>query len=245
MAVSVVIDENSNNSPALQQWQSSWFLLFIVIIGLVLMMLILVWLYHTMQNPRLYLIKTDPTGRPSVTWTAVVRYLLVTAVMIVIWYFVILMILSVATGSRTPQAIGVLAAAVIGAARVLAHMSPEGSHELGKTIPLAVLSVIIIGGGGPSPQGWGHTVLELIDNGSTLDSYYLMLLLLDVVVTIIWFFVVRWRWDRAHSVAQAAARPRPAGPLRRAVRKARDFGKPAPTLTYRVTARAGGDAKEA
>jgi len=243
MAVDIVITENSNNAPPLQQWQAGWFLLLVAIAGLVLMMLLLVWLYHTMQNPRLYLVKTDPAGRPGVTWKAAVRYLLVTAVMIVIWYFIILMILSVATGSRTPQAIGVLAAAVIGAARVLAHMSPEGSHELGKTIPLAVLSVIIIGGGGPSPEGWGHTVLELIDNGSTLDTYYLLLVILDVVVTIIWFLMVRRRWDKAHSVTRVAARPRPLGPFGRAMRKSLDFGKPTPATTYRVTAKAGGDGK--
>lgn len=233
LAVEILVEEQDDGFPA---WSTGWEQLLGAVIALVLTMFVLMWLYRSMQTPRLFLIREPPTGRPGVTWESVLRYVVLTPILIFIWYAVILFILTVATNSRTAEAIAVLAAAVVGAARVLSHVSPEGSHELGKTVPLAVLSVIILGGGGPSAQGWGSTVQELVSNGNRLDTYYFALVALDVVVTTIWYLAIRWRWEGQQADSQRTRWRLSFAPTRKRIRQALDFGKPAAGQLFRIAA---------
>lgn len=237
LAVEILVEDQNGNFPP---WSTGWQQLLGAVVALVLTMFVLLWLYHSMQTPRLFLTRKPPAGRPGVTWESVLRYVVLTPILIFIWYAVLLFILTVATNSRTAEAIAVLAAAVVGAARVLSHVSPEGSHELGKTVPLAVLSVIILGGGGPSVQGWGSTVQELVSNGNRLDTYYFALVALDVVVTAIWFMAIRWHWEGQQADSQRTRWRLSLAPTRRRIRQALDFGKPAAGHLYRIAA-AGAD----
>ena len=57
------------------------------------------------------------------------------------------LLLSAAADERTPSEVLVAGTAVIGGARLLAHLKEEIAHELAKTVPIAILGFIIIGGG--------------------------------------------------------------------------------------------------
>lgn len=195
------------------------------VLALVVATALLLWVYRSMQHPRLYLVSDPANGQPGTTWQALVRYLVLTPIMVGFWFTVILMILTIAAGSRSGGALALAAAAVVGAARVLAHISPEGSHELGKTIPLAVLSLILIGGSNPSLEHWSDVLNEIGANSGALDTYYWTLLALDVLVTGLWFVRQRSRWA-GHQPGSSRARWRlDLRPVTKALRSVRDFGK--------------------
>ena len=81
------------------------------------------------------------------TWSGVLRYLLTTPLMVAFWMFVLLALLTAAARDRSGEQIVVATSAVIGGARLLAHVHEEIAHELAKAVPIAILGFILIGGG--------------------------------------------------------------------------------------------------
>lgn len=213
-------------APAdVQRWSASWADVVAGSIVLAIGMGVIMWVYHSMQKPRLYLRYREADLRPIVTWQALVRYLVTTAISLVIWLFVILLILTVAANNRTAEEIAIAAAVVIGASRLLAHISPEGSHELGKTIPLAVLSIILLGSS-LDGQSWAGLVEDLDANTGIIDSYYWALLIFDIILTTWWTLRQFAKWD-TNQVGTWRHRVR--SRYRRAIKPfqwIRDFGKP-------------------
>ncbi len=193
-------------------------------IGLAVITAMIVWVYRSMQHPRLYLSPNAETGEPQASWQSLVRYLVLLPIVLAVWLFVIILIMTVAANDRTAEQIALAAAAVVGAARVLAHTSPEGSHELGKTIPLAVLSIIILGGT-PDGNSWADIINDIDKNGDALDGAYVTLLILDVVLTGLWYWRVRaqWREERPTSVITRLVTWMKPGLA--VFRNVRDFGK--------------------
>jgi len=63
------------------------------------------------------------------------------------WNFVRFTVLIIAANELTGDRIIVVAAAIVLAARVFAHLSPERSHELAKTVPLTLVTLVLISGG--------------------------------------------------------------------------------------------------
>lgn len=224
LAVIIDFDAASSEPGTFDQWSADWAVVVFSVLGLVLAMLILMWVYTSMQHPRLYL-TADADGRPGTTVKSAVRYLVLTPIMVGVWYFVIALILSVATTSRTPEQIAVLSAAVIGAARVLAHITADGSHELGKTLPLAVLSIILIGGSQPTPDEWMNTMIDLANNVDQIDTYYYILVALDFVMTALWFAEKRWHWLGLQKGSNRSKIRAAALPFTNFLRNIRDFGK--------------------
>lgn len=155
---------------------------------------VILWVYVSMQKPRLFLAYRESDQRPVVTWQALVRYLVTTTIALVVWLFALLMILTIAAEGRTAEEIAIAAAAVVGAARLLAHVSPEGSHELGKTIPLAVLTIILLGGS-PDINSWAQLVADIDANLDVIDGYYWALLLFDFILTALWLAHQYAKWD--------------------------------------------------
>jgi hypothetical protein len=144
--------------------------------------------------------------------------------MMLIWMGSLILILSIAADGRTAEDIALAVAAVIGAVRVLAHLTPEGAHELGKTVPLAVLSIILLGVS-TDPTTWDERWTALEASSDALDTQYLTLLVLDVVVTALWYWRVMatWKEERPTSIwAHFKARVRP---IANGLRAVRDFGK--------------------
>lgn len=158
----------------------------------------LLWLvYRTMQHPRLPVNRHDDRP-PSANLAGVVRYLVTTPIMILFWLTVFLFLLSTAAEDRNAAEVIVAATAVIGGARLLAHTKEEIAHELAKTVPIAILGFIVIGGGFAGVEKMASTFDDVFGTFGTLfDSYYVGLILFDFVLTAIWFLAIRWSWLRA------------------------------------------------
>lgn len=180
----------------------------------------LLWMaYRTMQHPRL------PVGGsadepPRVTTAGVLRYLLTIPFMVAFWMSVLLFLLAAAARDRSGEQIVVATTAVIGGARLLAHVHDEIAHELAKAIPIAILGYILIGGGFSGWDGFLRTFDEVPTE--LVDAYLLGLLLFDVVVTALWFGWLRLSWRRTRR--RVAAGGTSAGWLARTWRRLRDIG---------------------
>ncbi len=254
----LVGETDSNFEPLPEwtdQWTAGWAELFLGVVSLSILLGILMWVYHSMQRPRLFLgskplavavggpdesglaIEGPGTvwrteGEPTLSWEAAVRYLFTTAIALVFWYAAILVILTVATQDRSAESIALGAAVVIGTTRFLAHLNPEAAHEISKTIPLVIVSIILIGGGG-GEENFATTTLELFENFDAVDTYYWLLLVVDILITTLWALRVRSRW-RAHQLGSRRLEIwRSLAPLVESVRSIRNFGKPKNPYNWR------------
>lgn len=168
--------------------------------------------YRTMDHPRLPVIR-EPGLSPRVTWPGVARYAILTPLLVMFWVIVLLMLIIAVAQQRSPEQILAAACAVIAGARLLAHINREIAHELAKTVPIVILSVVIIGG-----QLAGLEKFEQTFNAipwEQADSYVVGLIVWDYLLTFLWFWLQRHQWQR---------RDRPAGPLKRARARWRRIG---------------------
>ncbi len=219
--------EVSEFEQSVTEWTSGWAQLLTGIIALSLLMALLIWVYHSMQRPRLYLgVSTGPQlGEPHASSESIIRYAVTTPVALLVWLIALITILTIATSERTGEEIALAAAVVIGATRLLAHLSPVAAHEISKTIPLVVVTIILIGGAGGA-ENFVRNVEEIVANADSVDAYYFLLLAFDVLVTTLWALRVRSRW-RANLPDSRRREMRTAlAPLRDSIRSIRQFGRP-------------------
>lgn len=164
-------------------------------LGMALIAFLLWLVYRTLQQPRLPVNRSTDRA-PSANWAGVLRYLVTTPFMVLFWLFVFLFLLSTASDSRNGEEIIIASTAVIGGARLLAHVKEELAHELAKTVPIAILGFIIIGTGFTDLTRTDGLVAEIEGQLPLLDTYWLGLVVFDIVITAAWFVVIRWRWLR-------------------------------------------------
>jgi len=180
----------------------------------------LLWVsYRTMQHPRLPVIHR--TGRPPlVTATGALRYLITTPLLVTFWMAVLITLLSAAAKDRSGVQVVVATCAVIGGARLLAHLKQEIAHELAKAVPITILSFIIIGGGlagvDPFIRSFEQVPPDLV------DSYWLGLILWDFFLTAVWLLGLHLAWRRQQQ-RERAGRP-VESPVARVVRRLRSIG---------------------
>lgn len=207
-----------------EKWTASWSPVIWSAVGLALMTVLILWVYRSMQKPRLYLTEAVPGGQPFATWQSFLRYIILIPIMLAIWMGALMLILTIAAEGRTAEEIALASAAVIGAVRILAHITPEGSHELGKTVPLAVLSIILLGASA-DPSSWDQRLNDLDRNADVLDYQYVTLLVLDVVVTALWYWRMRAKWREERPTSWYERLVRWLQPGLDVLRAVRDFGK--------------------
>jgi hypothetical protein len=177
---------------ALFSAESSWDV-FPLAIGMAILATLLWMAYKTLQRPRLPVIHREQAP-PVVTASGVVRYLVTTPILVTFWLYLLMFLLAAAARDRSGEQIVVAATAVIGGARLLAHIHEETAHELAKAVPIAILGFVLIGGGF---TGWAGFEAAFEDIPPDLvDTYWLGLIVLDVVLTVTWFGWLRFRWRR-------------------------------------------------
>jgi len=227
------------------EWTTGWAELLAGVVSLCILMGILMWVYHSMQKPRLHLGTAQaalpgdtetppksPVGEPTVSWEAAVRYLATTAVAMMVWYLALLVILTFATSDRSGEQIALGAAVVIGAARLLAHINPEASHEIARTIPLVIVSIILIGGSAAG-ESIVTVLTEIEANSATVDNYYVLLLITDILITTVWALLVRSRWRARQPGSRRREIRKSLAPLRESLRSIRSFGRPETPYDWR------------
>ena len=181
-------------------------------IGLAVMATVLWVVYRTMDHARLPLVRSDDHA-PRVTWAGGARYALLTPVLVSFWLSVLLLLITAVARERNPDEILAAACAVIAGARLLAHIRAEISHELAKTIPIVILSVILIGGQLVGVAGFEQTFNAI--SWDRVDAYWFGLIVWDFLVTSLWFVYQRRSWY---------GRRRSAGRLSRAITRWRRIG---------------------
>ncbi len=182
--------------------QNSWSLpaadLILIIIATAVAVLILRAIYRGMQRPRLNLTMHEDAP-PTVSANAIARYAVTPLVLIPLWFMAILSILVLAAGRsygvRPGNELVIATGAVVGGSRLLAYVNREGAHELAKSVPLTLLSLIIISGQVVTAEGAAKLFVQLVLNIDSLLAYMILLGLLDIALTTGWFLWVRWRWN--------------------------------------------------
>lgn len=192
-------------------------------IGMAFVAALLWMVYRTMQHPRLPINRCE--GKPpNATWGGVLRYAITTPIMVSFWFFVLTLLIGSAARDRTANDVVLTATAVIAGARLLAHVKIEISHELAKTVPIAILGFIVIGGGF-ADIAVQERLLDTL-NEDLLDSYWSGLVAWDVALTTVWFLVTRLSWRRDD---RRETRGKPAkGPFGRTLTRFREIGYESP-----------------
>lgn len=173
--------------------------LFLFILALAATVLLLRAIYRGMQRPRLTLTYHEDRP-PTASRGAVLRYLATPVFLVPMWFMTVLGVLVLAAnrtnGFRPADELVVAAAVVIGGSRLLAHVNLEGAHELAKSVPLTLVSLILISGQLITLNGFVVVVFLLLINVDSLSYFVLLLALFDVMFTAAWLIMRRVQWDR-------------------------------------------------
>lgn len=144
-----------------------------------------VLLYRGMQRPRLKLTHTTEGWRA--TRRDVLLYLASILPLIVIWWTVLAVILLLSSSEMTPLRMVTVCGGVIIAVRIMAHVWEEPAHELSKTIPLTLLTLIMISGTLRDPA----TFPDLWDEMFNVDvpwHSFVLLVAVDLLITAGWYW---------------------------------------------------------
>lgn len=193
---------NPNDIPV---WGLQGWYLFSFVVAVAVTVLLLRAIYRGMQRPRLQL-EFHADRPPSATRRDVLRYLATPFIWIPLWFTVVLSVLLLAANRgetiRPANELVIAAAVVVGGSRLLAYINLEGAHELAKSVPLTLLSLILISGQTISLEAAFVALFVLAVNIDSLSYYIFLLALWDVLFTFGWWILVRARWRRSRRVNQ-------------------------------------------
>lgn len=170
------------------------------VVGLIVVaMYVAVLVYRSIQRPRVVLTEESPG-----VWRArrrdVIQYLISIPFLLMLWSGALVAILVVSTNNLTGPEIQIVASAVVIAARLFAHISPERSHELSKTVPLTLVTLVLISGSVRELSSMEALFGELERTDLTWGATSVVLVA-ELSFTALWYWVgVRWLWPRGRNV---------------------------------------------
>lgn len=151
-------------------------------------------IWRAMERPRLRLIETadGPRAMPR----DVIAYALTIPFLIIGWIFFFAIILMLADNKLDAYLIIILPMAIVMATRLLAHIRRPIAHELGKAVPLTLLTLIILSGG-VRDEGRLLDILEDLDRLDITGPLTVFVLAFDYVITGAWYWLwIRWGHPR-------------------------------------------------
>ncbi len=179
---------------------------------LVVAMVAIVLAYRAMQRPRLVLHESAPgqfRARRRDFW----QYVVSIPLLMTLWMGALELILLFTNNALTATEIGVVAVAIVVAVRLFAHVSHEHAHELAKSVPLTIVTLLIV-----TSNGWrtgadfDRTVEEWLRT-STTGPTDLVLVGSEFLIAVLWYWVgVRWWYVRGHDVPGLPRRTHEADP---------------------------------
>lgn len=152
-------------------------------------------IYRAMMVPRLRLTDT-PQGQRAAP-RDIVQYAISIPILILLWITFFTLILGIADNRLDALSLAVIPASIVMATRLLAHVNSHIAHELGKAVPLTLITLILIAGGVRDE----NALEELLEELSSIDISWPALILVftfDFVITTVWYWgYVRW-WRPRH-----------------------------------------------
>lgn len=152
-------------------------------------------IYRAMMRPRLRLTDT-PQGQRAAP-RDIVQYAISIPILIMLWITFFTLILGIADNRLDALSLAVIPASIVMATRLLAHVNSHIAHELGKAVPLTLITLILIAGGVRDE----NALEELLEELASIDISWPALILVftfDFVITTVWYWVyVRW-WRPRH-----------------------------------------------
>ncbi len=165
------------------------------VIVLVLATFVAYVIYRAMERPRLRLTDT-PQGQRAAP-RDIVQYAISIPILILLWITFFTIILSIADNRLDALSLAVIPASIVMATRLLAHLNSRVAHELGKAVPLTLITLILIAGGVREESALEELIEELISIGISWPALILVFAF-DFVITAVWYWVyVRW-WRPRH-----------------------------------------------
>jgi hypothetical protein len=167
---------------------------------LVVAMVAIVLAYRAMQRPRLVLHETAP-GRYRARRRDFWQYVVSAPFLMMLWMGALEVILLFTNNALTATEIGVVAVAIVVAVRLFAHVSHEHAHELAKSIPLTIVTLLIVTSNGwRSGAEFDRTLQDWVRT-STTGATDLVLVGSEFAIAALWYWVgVRWWYVRGHDV---------------------------------------------
>lgn len=124
-----------------------------LIVAIALGFLLAVVFYESLCNRDVLLGRALRTARRarSAPWSSAIAYVLVELVampaLIAVWVVILEVVLFVVGSVDRAHDAGFVAAAIVGATRLLSYVYQKSAHELAKALPLAMMFALITGGG--------------------------------------------------------------------------------------------------
>lgn len=167
---------------------------------LVVTMVAVVSGYRAMQRPRL-VVRVDEQGRYRARPSDVVKYTVSMPFLIMLWFLALTLILVFTNNGLTGPRVLVVSAGIIIAARLLAHLSHEHAHELAKSVPLTIVTLLIVTSNGWRADDSLNRLASELDRTEITGSTMLLLIGSEFLVCAVWYWVgVRWWYVRDHDV---------------------------------------------
>jgi hypothetical protein len=153
-----------------------------------------------MQRPRLVVTRT-PDGRWRARRRDIVKYAVSMPILLLLWAAGLELILVFTNNGLTGQQITAVSMAVVIAVRIWAHISLEHAHELAKSIPLTIITLLIV-----TSTGWrstdqiGETLIEWSSTDLTGPALGLLIATEFVICTAWYWLGTRWLHGRGRRV---------------------------------------------
>lgn len=174
-----------------------------VVLALVVLGAVVV--YRAMQRPRLSFSGLSD-GTLGVRPRDVVLYAVSIPLLVILWSQFLIMILALAATNLDAANVILIAGSIILATRLLAHIWFEPAHELGKAVPLTLVTLILLGTATRDDPSFERFIDDL-ERVELSPQFILIMLLVDYAVTATWYFLgVRWGGQRGGPVPGTSRR---------------------------------------
>ena len=179
---------------------------------LVASMVAIVMAYHAMQRPRRVLHEVAP-GRYRARRRDFWQYVVSMPLLLFLWTGVLEVILLFTNNALTAEEIGVTSVAIVVSVRLLAHVSHEHAHELAKSIPLTIVTLLIVTSNGWRTGEEFDRVLHDFVNTEITGPTELVLIGGEFAIAALWYWMgVRWWYERGRDVPGLPRRARAVDP---------------------------------
>lgn len=167
--------------------------LLMLTVAIVLATAFSVALYRAMQKPRLRLVFDDEKSRWTATRRDLVQYAISMPILVLMWYLYFTVLLFIAPNKLSALGLLLVPAAFILSVRFLAHIWHEAAHNLGKAVPLILVTSVLLTWSTKSDADF-ERLAQSDDNLSPTWPFLLTLLFIDYIFTACWFFIGARRW---------------------------------------------------